>query len=85
MFTNMRPLRMIARGLQNETYFAQYVAKTSFMGTYIVQTMTATPPDDQIKSDRIFDLYLNSNQPTAREQLERLSDEYSNGLVSAEP
>jgi hypothetical protein len=81
MLTNMTPLRIIAKGLQNERYFAQCIAKTSFMGTYIVQTMTATPFENQGKWDRVFNLYMNSNQPSAREQLEHLSDEYSSALV----
>ena len=83
MATNMAPLRIIAKGLQKEQWLSQCIAKTSFMGTYIVQTMTATPFENQHKWDYVFDLYMNSNRPSAREQLERLSDEYSKAIVRA--
>src|SRR5712671_1813833 len=80
MLTNMLPLRIIARSLQNDRYFGQYIAKASFMGTYMVQTMTATPLEDRNKWDKVFNLYMNSNQVFAREELERLSSEFSNCL-----
>jgi hypothetical protein len=79
--TNMMPLRLIARHLQKGSALAQAVAKTSFMGTYIVQTMTATPREDQQQWDTVMNLYMNSNQLCAREQLERLAAEYNLGTV----
>ena len=77
----MMPLRLIARHLQKGSALAQAVAKTSFMGTYIVQTMTATPREDQQQWDTVMNLYMNSNQLSAREQLERLPAEYNLGTV----
>jgi hypothetical protein len=75
--TNMVPLRLVAKNLQKGSAVAQAVAKTSFMGTYIVQTMTATPQRDQHKWDAVMNLYLNSNTSWAREKLESLAAEHN--------
>lgn len=77
MLTNMIPLRFIARGMQKERYFAQILAKTTFMGTYIVQTIAATSPEVQNQWDKIINLYENSNDPSAREELIRLSESHA--------
>jgi hypothetical protein len=75
--TNMMPLRIIARNLQKGSAMAQMVAKISFMGTYIVHTMTATTPENQRKWDTVMNLYMHSNKAFAREKLERLATEFS--------
>lgn len=85
MLTNMAPLRFIAKHLQQENYFAQALVKAPFMGTYIIQTMTATSGEDRNKWDQVFNLYMNSNRASAREQLERLSEEeYGNIAVAVQ-
>ncbi|RJT32636.1 hypothetical protein D3227_26855 [Mesorhizobium waimense] len=76
--THMAPLRLLAVGLRNENYWAQSIAKTSFMGMYLVQSVGAFP--DGAEWDRVFDLYLKSNTPHGREQLEKLADEWSTKL-----
>jgi hypothetical protein len=73
----MMPLRIIARNLQKGSAMAQMVAKISFMGTYIVHTMTATTPENQRKWDTVMNLYMHSNKAFAREKLERLATEFS--------
>ena len=70
---NMLPLRLLARYLQKGSAMAQAVAKTSFMSMYIVQTITATSREDRHKWDAVMELYMNSNQVSAREKLESLS------------
>jgi hypothetical protein len=79
MLTNMVPLKLIARGLQKENFLAQAVAKTAFMGVYIVQTMTATPMRFQREWDKVFDLYLKSNRPSERDELERIAERFAKG------
>jgi hypothetical protein len=75
--TNMIPLRLLASGLRNERYLAQLIAKTSFMGMYIVQTVGALPTESQAEWERVFDLYKQSNTPDARAELEELAAEWS--------
>jgi hypothetical protein len=74
--TNMLPLKWTARGLKKENYFAQYFAKTSYMGTIINQTILAAPPEIVSEWDKVSDLYKNSNNEDARKELERLSATY---------
>ena len=83
--TNMMPLRIIARNLQKGLAMAQMVAKTSFMGTYFVQTMTPTTPENQRKWDTVMNLYINSNKAFAREKLERLATEFSLDVLGRHP
>ena len=71
--TNMIPLRLLACGLRKERYLAQAVAKTSFMGMYIVQTIDSLPRKSQEEWRRVFDLYEQSNTLSAREELEKLA------------
>jgi hypothetical protein len=73
--TNMILLRLVAKHLQRGATMAQAIAKTSFMGVYIVQTIRATSGEDQRKWDTVMNLYLNSNQLSAREKLESLASE----------
>jgi len=73
--TNMMPLRLIAKGLQKENYVAQLIAKTSFMGMFLSQTIAVTPNSEQW--DKVFDLYSKSNDSAAREELEELSARHS--------
>ena len=72
MAAGMIPLKWIARGLTKENYFAQLLAKTSFMGMHITQTISAAPPEIRNKYDRIYDLYMNSNREDKRRELEEL-------------
>ena len=72
MVTGMIPLKWIAHGLLKEKYFAQLLAKTSFMGMHIAQTITAAPPEIRNKYDKIYDLYTNSNREEKRRELEEL-------------
>ncbi len=60
---------------------AQAVAKTSFMGMYIVETITATSREDQHQWDTVMSLYMNSNQSFAREKLESLAAEHNLGTI----
>ncbi|OHV78491.1 hypothetical protein [Ensifer sp. LCM 4579] len=78
--THMVPLRLLAVGLRNENYWAQAIAKTSFMGMYLVQSVAVFPDEARAEWDRVFDLYSKSNTPQGREQLERLADEWSKRL-----
>nr|WMC95681.1 hypothetical protein RAR13_20210 [Aminobacter aminovorans] len=75
--THMAPLRLLAAGLRSENYWAQTIAKTSFMGMYLVQSVGVFPDNARAEWDRVFDLYLKSNTPHGREQLEMLADEWS--------
>lgn len=72
MITGMIPLQWIARGLLNENYFAQLIAKTSFMGMLMAQTIPAAPAAARNKYDKIYDLYMNSNKEEKRRELEEL-------------
>ncbi len=71
--TNMLPLRLLAYGLRNDKYVAQFIAKTPFMGMFIVQTVGDLPKDSQSEWKQIFDLYNRSNTPAARAELEELA------------
>lgn len=72
MVTGMIPLKWIAQGLLKEKYFAQLLAKSSFMGMHMAQTIPAAPPEISNKYDRIYDLYTNSNKEEKRKELEEL-------------
>lgn len=72
MTTGMILLQWIARGLLNENYFAQLLAKTSFMGMLMAQTISAAPAEAKNKYDKIYDLYMNSNKEEKRRELEDL-------------
>jgi hypothetical protein len=72
MITGMIPLQWIARGLLKENYFAQLLAKTSFMGILMAQTISASPATARNKYDKIYDLYMNSNKEEKRRELEHL-------------
>jgi hypothetical protein len=72
MITGMIPLKWIARGLLNENYFAQLIAKSSFMGAHIAQTISAAPLEVRNKYDTIYDLYWKSNIEENRRKLEEL-------------
>lgn len=72
MITGMIPLQWIALGLLKENYFAQLVAKTSFMGIFMAQTILAAPAAARNKYDKIYDLYKNSNNEEKRRELEHL-------------
>lgn len=72
MITGMMPLKWLAHGLLTENYFAQLLAKSSFMGMHIAQTIAAAPPEIRNKYDRIYDLYANSNREEKRKELEEL-------------
>lgn len=50
------------------------------MGAYLVQSVGMVPDKAQTEWDRVFDLYLRSNTPDGREQLEKLTDEWSKKL-----
>jgi hypothetical protein len=76
MLTGMIPLKWIARGLIKESYFAQWAAKTSFMGMHIAQTISAAPPEIEQLNERLIDLYQRSNDENARKQLENLCSTY---------
>lgn len=78
--THMVPLRLLAAGLRNENYWAQTIAKTSFMGAYLVQSVGMFPDKARTDWDHVFGLYLRSNTPDGREQLEKLADEWSKKL-----
>jgi len=69
MVTLMIPLNWIARGLIKESYFAQSIAKTSFMGMHMAQTISAAPPEIEQQYSKILDLYQRSNDENARKQL----------------
>ena len=72
MTTGMIPLVWIANGLLKENYFAQLIAKSSFMGMHIAQTISAAPPEIRNEYDRIYDLYTHSNREDKRRELEEL-------------
>lgn len=72
MITGMIPLQWIALGLLKENYFAQLLAKTSFMGIFMAQTILAAPETARNKYDKIYDLYKNSNNEEKRRELEYL-------------
>ena len=72
MITLMVPLKWIARGLLRENYFAQVVAKSSFMGVHMAGTIAAAPPEINSLYDQIFKLYRDSNDQRTREELEQL-------------
>ena len=74
--TNMFPLRWTARGLKKEKYYAQYFAKTTYMASVITNTVLAFPPEIKLEYDKVFDLYMNSNNEDARKELELLSATY---------
>lgn len=76
MFTGMVPLKWIAKGLNKENYFAQVLAKTSFMGVHMAQTISAAPPEIVKQNDELIDLYQRSNDENARKQLEELCATY---------
>lgn len=69
MTTGMIPLVWIANGLLKENYFAQLIAKSSFIGIHIAQTIGAAPPEIKNKYDRIYDLYMHSNREDKRMEL----------------
>ena len=75
--TLMAPLRLLALGLRNENYLAQAIAKSSFMGMYISQSLAAMPNETTANWDRVFDLYMRSNTLLGREQLEEFVDDWS--------
>lgn len=77
ILTNMFPLKIIAKGLQRGDYFAQLIAKTSFMGMNMAQSIRAAPLNERSQWDRVLGLYENSNNPLAREELEKLAEEFS--------
>lgn len=72
MITFMVPLKWIARGLLRESYFAQVLARSSFMGAHISATMAATPPEITRQHDRLVELYQRSNDESTRSELEQL-------------
>lgn len=74
--TNMFPLKWVARGLKKEKYYAQYLAKTSYMAIIITNTVLAFPPEIKLEYDNIFRLYMDSNNEDVRKELERLSATY---------
>ena len=77
LLTNMLPLRYLAKGLKKESYVAQLIAKFPFMGVHIVTYAIGMHRDSMNQWDKVFDLYLNSNRPSAREELERLAEEHA--------
>lgn len=72
MITLMVPLKWIARGLLRESYFAQLIAKSSFMGAHIAGTIAAAPPEITRQHDRLIELYQGSNDESTRKELEQL-------------
>ncbi|MBI2993010.1 MAG: hypothetical protein HYY48_02395 [Gammaproteobacteria bacterium] len=72
MITLMVPLKWIARGLLRENYFAQLIAKSSFMGAHIAGTIAAAPPEITRQYDRLIGLYQGSNDEKTRKELEQL-------------
>jgi hypothetical protein len=69
----MFPLIWLAKGLQSENYFAQLLAKAPYMGVHLTQTIAAAPQSIVREWDRVFDLYLNSNNDSSRQELEELA------------
>ncbi|MHB1358149.1 MAG: hypothetical protein ACYCWC_01045 [Rhodocyclaceae bacterium] len=68
-------LRWMAKGLLSGGYFPQLAAKSEFMGVYIASTMAVAPPELKHRFDRLYDLYLGSNDPEKRQELEALCGE----------
>lgn len=71
MILGMVPLKWIAGGLLKDNYFAQLIAKSSFMGVEIAQTISAAPRETRERYERIYELYLNSNSEVERRELEK--------------
>jgi hypothetical protein len=81
--THVAPLRLLAFGLRKENYVAQAIAKTSFMGMYLVQSVGGLPDESQAEWNRALDLYTRSNTSSGRDQLEKLADDWSRKLVKS--
>ena len=77
LITNMLPLRYLAKGLKKESYVAQAIAKSPFMGVHIVIYAAGMHRDSVNQWDKVFNLYSNSNRPLVREELEKLAKEHA--------
>lgn len=74
MLTGMLPLLLVARGLQRDNFFAQLIAKSPVGAGYLPTTIAAASRTIEQEWDKVFDLYMHSNDEAARKELERLND-----------